>query len=226
MKYLSRTFRIILLPFGLVWGLIKLANNYSRDIQNKISFRKINIDSSCIIQNSSMEPPIHLLENVKIFNCRIGKYTYVNRNTNIQNATIGNYCSISFDVLIGLGNHPTDLFSTSTLFYAKRNTFKIDLINKKANYEEYKWITIGNDVWIGARAIILDGVKIGDGAIIAAGAVVVKDVPPYAIVAGVPSKIIKYRFNDQIIKELLDSKWWNEDPTYVLKMMENFKRNI
>ena len=68
---------------------------------------------------------------------------------------------------------------------------------------------IGNDVWIGKRAIIKAGVKIGDGAVVGAGAVVTKDVPPYAIVAGVPAKIIKYRFDEDTIAQLLKTKWWN-----------------
>jgi len=76
-------------------------------------------------------------------------------------------------------------------------------------FEELKRTQIGNDVWIGARAIVLDGISIGDGAVIAAGAVVTKDVPPYAIVGGVPAKLIRYRFEDDVIQELLKWKWWD-----------------
>ena len=72
---------------------------------------------------------------------------------------------------------------------------------------------IGNDVWIGAKAIIRSGVTIGDGAVIGAGAVVTKDVPPYAIVAGVPAKIIRYRFDEELRKALLAAKWWDRDMT-------------
>jgi serine acetyltransferase len=75
-------------------------------------------------------------------------------------------------------------------------------------FDEKKPIHIGHDVWIGARVFIRDGVKIGNGAVVAAGSVVVKDVPDYAIVGGVPAKIIRYRFSEEMIAELLNLKWW------------------
>lgn len=81
---------------------------------------------------------------------------------------------------------------------------------------------IGNDVWIGANAIILQGVTIGDGAIIAAGAVVTKDVPPYAIVGGVPAKVIKYRFSDEVILKLLQIKWWDKPEEWIIQKLEKF----
>ena len=79
-------------------------------------------------------------------------------------------------------------------------------------------ITIGNDVWIGDGAFIKNGVTIGDGAIIGARAVVTKDIPPYAIVVGVPAKILKYRFSEQIIDRLLNTKWWNLDDSIIKKL--------
>ena len=81
---------------------------------------------------------------------------------------------------------------------------------------------IGNDVWIGTGAILLDGVTIGNGAIVAAGAVVNKDVPPYAVVGGVPAKIIKYRFSEEIVKKLEESRWWEKEESWLLKNAEKF----
>jgi len=104
--------------------------------------------------------------------------------------------SVAYGVRIGLPEHPVNMVSTSPKIY--RN------IKSKDIKDVYFPPIIGNDVWIGANAIILQGVTIGDGAVIAAGAVVTKDVPPYAIVGGVPAKVIKYRFSDDVILKLLE----------------------
>lgn len=148
--------------------------------------------------------------NVNINNAKIGDYTYVGANSELSNVTIGKFCSIAPRVKIGLGIHPTDMISTSPIFFSTRKQCQITFSDK--NYvEEYGNVTIGNDVWIGYGAVILDNVSIGDGAIIAAGAVVSKDVEPYSIVGGVPARLIKKRFDDETISNLLKMKWWNYD---------------
>ena len=81
--------------------------------------------------------------------------------------------------------------------------------------ETVKVTTIGNDVWIGSKVTIIPGIRISDGAIVAYGSLVTKDVPPYAIVGGVPAKIIKYRFNADIINELIKIKWWDMDDEFI-----------
>jgi len=113
-----------------------------------------------------------------------------------------------------LSEHPTDIVSTSPKIY--RNIKSQDI------RDVYSSPIIGNDVWIGANAIILQGVTIGDGAIVAAGAVVTKDVPPYAIVGGVPAKVIKYRFPDSTIVKLLEIKWWDKPEEWILENVEKF----
>lgn len=122
----------------------------------------------------------------------LGDYSYVGGFCKIQYATIGKFCSIAEGVKIGLGIHPTHLPSTHPAFYSPQSHWDIkpDL---SLQIEEYKRIEIGDDVWIGTNAMVLDGVKIGSHAVVAAGAVVTKDVPEYAIVGGVPANVIKYR---------------------------------
>ncbi len=202
-------FRLFLLPFGLLFKLNELAIAGARDIHNKFRFKDSIIDRMCCINLASViEPHCHILENTLILNSSISPCSYVGRNSIVQNASIGSFCSIANDVFIGLGTHPTDHFSTSPLFYRVNNTLKMQLINEDVVFSEYQKIEIGNDVWIGARAIVMDGVKIGDGAIIAAGAIVTKDVLPYAVVAGVPAKVIRYRFSPEKIEKLLRLQWW------------------
>ena len=132
-----------------------------------------------------------IYKNAVIIDSSLGDYSYVGGGK-IQYATIGKFCSIADGVRIGLGIHPTDLPSTHPAFYSSQSKWNIkpDL---SLNVIEYKRVIIGDDVWIGTNSIVLDGVKIGNHAIIAAGAVVTKDVPDYAVVGGIPAKIIKYR---------------------------------
>lgn len=131
---------------------------------------------------------------------KVGKYTYGEICASLPNSSneliIGNFCSIADNVEFLLGaDHPINLIST---YPFKSMILKngIDAITK-GNIE------IEDDVWIGNDSIILSGVRIGQGAVVAAGAVVTKDVPPYAIVGGVPAKVIKYRFEPEMIEELL-----------------------
>ena len=222
---MKRINRILLFPMGFILKVLEIANNGSRDIANKILFKKTIVDKGCCIdQKSVIHPKVHLLENCIINNSEVNSYTYLGKNCLVQNTSIGKFCSIANDVCIGLGKHPTNLFSTSTLFYRKINTLKINLIEEDYNFAEHENIYIGHDVWIGFRAIILDGVTIGHGAIIASNAVVTKDVPPYAIVGGVPAKIIKYRFDEKKINHLLYSKWWDKDLNEIKSILNSLNQ--
>lgn len=146
---------------------------------------------------------------VALNNVVLGDYTYIANSATIANTTVGKFCSIAPGVQCGLGKHPaTDFVSTHPAFFSTLRQAQITFVTKNA-FTEQEPITIGNDVWIGANAIIVDGIQIHDGAIIAAGAVVTKDVPAYAIVGGVPASIIRYRFDAQIIEKLLQLRWWD-----------------
>ncbi|GGK17530.1 hypothetical protein GCM10007962_09660 [Yeosuana aromativorans] len=158
----------------------------------------------------------YLGKNTKVYapfrlsNSIIGNYTYISDNSVINNTVIGKFCSIGANFMSGRGIHPTQGISTHPMFYstAKQNGQTLCLNNK---IDEFKQITIGNDVFIGMNVTVLDGVTIGDGAVIGAGALVSKDIPPYAIAVGNPIKIIKYRFDESTITKLLKIKWWNFD---------------
>jgi len=151
----------------------------------------------------------------------IGDYTYDNGlsifyDEGLNTVKIGNFCSIAGGVQILLcADHHDEWITTFTLGTRlegfEYNSTKQDMKHKGD-------IIIQNDVWIGRNAVILSGCTIGNGAIIGANSVVTKDVPPYAIVAGNPAKIIRYRFSEEVIKDLLEIAWWNRP---ISKIKEN-----
>lgn len=172
-------------------------------------------------------------KNTEISYTSVGQGTYISDNCIIRMTKLGRYCSIGNNVQMGIGTHPTKVyvsthpafFSTSKergFTFAQKDTFEeLTYIDTERKYV----LSIGNDVWVGSNVIFTDGLQIGDGAIVAAGAVVTKDVPPYAIVGGVPAKIIRYRFTDEEIEKLISIKWWQWDIAK-LKQQSHLFNNI
>ena len=167
---------------------------------NEYMLKSTNTNST-ISQKSKIFPVYHIHDSF------IGDYTYISRNSVISKTTIGKFCSIGPNLMCGWGIHPLNGLSTSPMFYSTKRQNGISL-STSDKIEERKVIKIGNDVFIGANVTILDGVTIGDGAAIGAVAVVSKDIPPYAICVGCPIKIIRFRFENDVINKLLSIKWW------------------
>lgn len=209
----------------------KLKSYYSEYIQwNALQKIKNKFPKSFISNDSIVRGDIQLEESVTINskvilrgNVIIGKGTFINGPTHVSGSKkspvkIGSFCSIADFVYIISSNHNMEFpstFQTSSGQYA--DIFK----NSKGKQSS---ITLGNDVWIGAHSVILSGVTIGNGAVVGAGSVVTKDIPPYAVVGGIPAKVIKYRFKESTIQELENLKWWDWDFDKIAKNADFFKK--
>ncbi len=163
--------------------------------------------------------------NKTLFKGHLGRCSYIGSSCHIV-ANIGRFCSIASNVTTVEGTHPTkDWVSTHPAFFSTAMQCGMTYVTETQFDENTKPVVIGNDVWIGEGAKLIGGVTIGDGAIIAAGAVVTADVPPYSIVGGVPAKTIRMRFSKEQIERLLAIKWWEKDDA-VLKEWTKHYDNI
>ena len=169
----------------------------------------VEVKDGCNVFQAEFENSVVIYPHCTLSNVRCGAFSYVNEHSLLRGVHVGRFTSIAPHFLCGYGEHPTHLVSTSPVFYSPRRNQSVPTFTEKDYFDEQRETAIGHDVWIGARVYVKDGVMIGNGAIVAAGAVVVKDVPDYAIVGGVPAKVIRYRFSEEIIKELLEHEWWN-----------------
>lgn len=149
----------------------------------------------------------------------IGEYSYVSGpNSFICSGQIGKFCSIARGVTIGMGNHNYNWVTTHPIMVDKKYNFIEEDIEQPQKNETI----IGNDVWIGVNALVMRGIKIGNGAVIAAGSVVTKDVEPYSIVGGNPAKFIKYRFSIETILMLENIRWWDWDKKTIENNIKHF----
>jgi acetyltransferase-like isoleucine patch superfamily enzyme len=183
--------------------------------------------NTSVSPGSTFEEYVHLLDGASIGASHIKRFSRIN-GAQIRNTRIGAFCSVAPRSIVGGGgDHPIDQVSYHSLFYKpdkKRHPHL--LLTKEDKYTgDLLQTVLGNDVWIGSDVIIKHGVTIGDGALAAAGAVVVKDVPPYAIVGGVPAKVMKYRHAPELRDALIESQWWNWPIAALQVISDEFDRN-
>lgn len=175
------------------------------------------ISYKCSIIDVILEQYVNIAHHAQIAQSKIGMRSSVGRYAKIRNSEIGKYCSISWDVTIGAVTHPMERASSHAFTYRKQ----FGIVSEDSSIEQKRTV-VGNDVWIGCNSVIISGVKIGDGAVIGAGAVVTKDVEPYSIVGGVPARIIRYRFNNEICKKMQELKWWNKSDEWIKSNLSFF----
>lgn len=159
------------------------------------------------VRDSWLHPSSKLESGTSFVHSNMQRHSFCGYDCEIEHTDIGSFVSIANKVVLGGGKHPLEWVSMSPAFYAGR-----DSIAFKASAHERPdpaRISIGHDVWIGHSAIVMQGVRIGHGAVVGAGAIVTRDVPDYAIVAGNPAAIIRYRFDEATIAGLVDSAWWD-----------------
>lgn len=173
------------------------------------------------LNNVELNHKCNLAYGADLSNSNVGKFTSIGRRTTIRNVLIGNFCSVSYNVSIGATSHPIDRISGSAAFYQSKYGL-VDITEKVKNQKTI----IGHSVWIGCNAVIMEGVKVGNGAVVGAGAIVTKDVKPYEIVVGIPAKHLRYRFDKEIIDNIEKSKWWEKEDMFYRNNDKLFKSKI
>lgn len=163
----------------------------------------------------------------KGFLMSLGAFSYVSGATSdTMKLRVGRFCSIARGINVVTGDHPLQAVSTNPFFYGHYHSQHMpDVVNRRDDSDfsrDLGKVHVGHDVWIGGHCVLKGGIRIGNGAVIASGSVVVKDVEPYTIVGGNPAKVIRARFDPQIVAMLQASEWWNFDPRSLrdLKMFD------
>jgi acetyltransferase-like isoleucine patch superfamily enzyme len=199
LNYLKRVFKVLLYKY-------RFKGKISADLS-------VNIGGGSIFEGNNK------LHYNSTFQGKLGYGSYIGPSSKIY-GKVGRFTSIAPNVVVNNGFHPfkEPFVSTSPVFFSKRKQTKVSFADRQlftevlyADKDNKYPVIIGNDCWIGQNVFLAGGVTIGDGALVMAGAVVVKDVPSYAIAGGVPAKIIDYRYNKETIQFLQSVKWWDRD---------------
>jgi phosphonate metabolism protein (transferase hexapeptide repeat family) len=182
-------------------------------IEPTVKLREVTIGRCC-----------EVLGDTAIEYTELGDYSYLGPGCMVADASIGKFCAIAAQVRIGAPNHPLDRPSQHRFTYCPEY-YSADAERDHAFFRERRAdrVVIGNDVWIGHAVIVMPGVTVGDGAVLAAGAVVTRDVAPYSIVGGVPAKQIRERFDRDLAAQLAKIAWWDWPPETIFERLPGFQ---
>ncbi len=187
---------------------------------------KIKYHGKCIIEKDAVvygtctfEGKNKISPGAHVTSTSMGYASYIGKNSIFSHAKIGRFCSIGDEVRLVRATHPIEGFvSSHPAFYSTATLSSLVSADKYKDIDEDETgfsIRIGSDVWIGNNVLLKAGINVGNGAVIAMGAVVTKDVPDYAIVGGVPAQIIKYRFSDEVRERLMKVQWWDKEIDWI-----------
>lgn len=200
-----------------------------RNIINKVRCKKNHAPMNCLFEkncsicNTTFEGNSRISEGASIRSSHIGYGTHVAAGSKIINCKIGKYCAVGFQAM--LGAHPIHtVASIHPALYSTQGQYGFTYVTN-STFQEFHYIDeekkisieIGNDVWVtaGKATTIIQGITIGDGAVVLGNAMVTKNVPPYAIVGGIPAKVVGYRFSEEQIVFLLKLRWWDRPEEWI-----------
>jgi virginiamycin A acetyltransferase len=194
--------------------------NYLRLVTAKLRYRGCFIGSPLVGERVVMGRGCSVSRGAQLANgVRLGDFSYVNCGAIVASGEFGRFCSIGPYSIIGMPEHPTGYLSTSPRLYGPEN-----ILGAPSDWNDFpEPPQVGSDVWIGASTFVRQGVRIGHGAIVGAGAVVTRDVPPYGIVAGVPANLLRFRFPPEIVADLLETRWWERSTEELVADAGNFQ---
>jgi phosphonate metabolism protein (transferase hexapeptide repeat family) len=182
------------------------------------------IDPTARLREAAIGRRCEILANTRVEYAALGDYSYLGENCDVADAAIGKFTAIANAVRIGAPNHPMGRPSQHRFTYCPEY-YEASATRDRGFFADRRAakVTIGNDCWIGHGAIILPSVIVGDGAVIAAGAVVSRNVPPYTIVGGVPARPIRRRFPDAVAERLVRIAWWDWPDEVIFERLDDFR---
>lgn len=204
-----------------VRGLLRRLYSFSQSFYYTLFCRNIDLGYNARLVSGSKLEGYNKIHDNTVFYGSLGRYSYIGANSHLS-AKVGRFCSIGPSVKTVCAFHPVDGFvSTHPIFYSIKKQVGITFTEEQL-FDEWKKlpglnvpVEIGNDVFIGEGSLLIGNIRIGDGAVVASGTVVTKDIPAYSIVAGNPAKLIRKRFDDETIEKLQLFKWWDKDEKWL-----------
>jgi acetyltransferase-like isoleucine patch superfamily enzyme len=202
----------------------------SSTLLSRLAFKALKKLRLTAVKDSYVHTTSKLESGTSFYHSTMERHSFCGYDCEVYCADIGSFVSIANGVIIGGGRHPMEWIGMSPVFYEGRDSVKAKFSTHAR--DAVRRVAIGNDVWIGRSSIVLPGVEIGNGAVIGAGAVVTKAVPAYAIAAGNPARVIRYRFTEPIVQRLLASRWWDFDDVTLYRLgpyfndVEKFLENV